>query len=109
MIAQRIFAKSHTVGVYSITAADERDIVRDVKQTRCFASVGFDSQKENLHVFRTENHRCRCRTLPWPGRAVPLAFSKKKTPKIHVTIEKCDVDLRKDLYADAVLPGGHCS
>jgi len=105
---------------HKFTTSAEMEIVRDIKEKLCYVSLDYEKSVENV---ATDPKLTKEFTLP-DGNIIKVGTSlfqcpellfnpslnHKEIPAIHElifkSIQKCDIDIRSDLYSNVVLSGG---
>jgi actin-related protein len=107
------------VGYICVTSA-ERDIARDINEKLCCVALDFEREMQN-----TLNSSAINKSYELPdGQVINVGNQSFRCPEamfkpsllgmemwgihemIYNTINKCDIDIRKDLYSNIVLSGG---
>ena len=105
---------------YSFTTPAEIEIVRDIKEKMCYTVKDFDSSMKEAE----DSHVCEKNYELPDGRKILIGNERFRCPEIlfqptqagfefeglhkytYDSVMKCDVDVRRDLFANIILSGG---
>ena len=93
----------------------EKEIVKNIKEKACYVSLDFENEKENVEVFDYQlpdgnNIYIKDQRIKCPEALFNPSLIGKEGAGIaqicYDSIQKCDIDLRADLYHNIHLTGG---
>jgi len=104
----------------TFTTTAEKEIVRNVKEQLCYVALDFEEEMTNSaksaneepfelpdgNVMQVGNQRFRCPEALFKPSLIGLDEAPGFADMVFLSINKCDIDVRRELYGNIVLSGG---
>lgn len=104
----------------TFTTTAEKEIVRNVKEQLCYVALDFEEEMTNTaksaseepfelpdgNIMQVGNQRFRCPEALFRPSLIGLEEAPGFPEMIFQSINKCDIDVRRELYGNIVLSGG---
>jgi actin, other eukaryote len=104
----------------NLTSSAEIDIIKDIKEKKCFVALDFDEEMKAFESDKTKetnyelpdgtvinfgNQQIRCPEVLFKPSIIGKDFPGVDK-QVYNCIQACDIDVRRDLYENMLLSGG---